>query len=158
MATQTVAPTAEKIAPASQKITPFLMFEGKAEEAMTFYVSLFERSEVLHVQRYGPEGPGKEGTVVHASFSLDGLHLMCIDSFVHHAFTFTPASSLYVTCSSAEEVDRLFSALSEGGEVLMGLDSYPFSERFGWCNDRFGVSWQVTLAPQGAADRPDQKE
>lgn len=127
-----------------QRITPFLMFEGQAEEAMNFYVSLFDRAEIRNIIRYGPEGPGDEGTVMLATFSLDGQEFMCIDSNVQHAFTFTPAISLYVTCDSPEEVDRLFAALSDGGEVMMPLDAYPFSERFAWGADRFGVSWQLT--------------
>ena len=128
-----------------QKVTPFLMFSGQAEEAMSFYVSLFDRSEVLSIRRYGPNEAGAEGSVMHATFSLDGLQLMCIDSNVQHGFTFTPAISLYVTCHSAEEVDRLFERLSEGGQVLMPLDAYPFSARFAWVTDRYGVSWQLTL-------------
>ena len=127
-----------------QRITPFLMFEGQAEEAMNFYVSLFDRAEIRNIIRYGPEGPGDEGTVMLDTFSLDGQEFMCIDSNVQHAFTFTPAISLYVTCDSPEEVDRLFAALSDGGEVMMPLDAYPFSERFAWVADRFGVSWQLT--------------
>lgn len=130
-----------------QKITPFFMFEGKAEEAMNYYIGLFDRSEVLAVQRYGPEGPGPEGSIIHATFSLNGQTFMCIDSYVKHAFTFTPSISFYVTCESEAEIDRLFGKLSEGGQVLMPLDAYPFSPRFGWVQDRFGVSWQLTLQP-----------
>ncbi len=128
-----------------QKITPFLMFAGKAEEAMRFYVSLFDGSEVLSIRRYGPNESGAEGSVMHATFSLGGQHLMCIDSNVEHAFTFTPAISLYVTCRSVEEVDRLFERLSDGGQILMPLGEYPFAERFAWVADRFGVSWQLAL-------------
>lgn len=127
-------------------ITPFLMFSGRAEEAMDFYMSLFEASRVLSVLRYGPDGPGPEGSVLHATFSLNGQQIMCIDSAIVHDFTFTPAISLYVTCRSKAEVDRLYERLSEGGQVLMPLDEYPFSERFGWVADRFGVSWQLALA------------
>lgn len=129
-----------------QKITTFLMFEGRAEEAMTFYLSLFPGSEIVSISRYGEDGPGAPGSVVHAVFSLAGQAFMCIDSFVKHAFGFTPAVSLHVACDSEAEVDRLFAALSEGGEVLMPLDAYPFSPRYAWLNDRFGVSWQLTLA------------
>lgn len=134
-----------------QKITPFLMFEGRAEEAMTLYTSLFEDSGILDVTRYGAEGPGEEGTVVKATFSLAGQRLMCIDSHVKHAFGFTPAVSLFVECESVAEIDRLYGALAEGGEELMPLDSYGFSPRFGWLNDRFGVSWQLNL-PADPAD------
>ncbi|WP_191876244.1 VOC family protein [Streptomyces filipinensis] len=129
----------------SQKITPFLMFEGEAEEAMTFYVSLFDDAEVISVTRYGAEGPGREGSVQHATFSLAGQQFMCIDSPAKHDFTFTPAVSLFVQCASEPEIDRLYAALGEGGAALMQLGDYGFSARFGWVNDRFGVSWQLNL-------------
>jgi predicted 3-demethylubiquinone-9 3-methyltransferase (glyoxalase superfamily) len=129
-----------------QKINTFLMFEGRAEEAMTFYTSLFADSGIVSLSRYGDEGPGAPGSVVHAVFSLAGQTFMCIDSYVNHAFGFTPATSLWVTCDTEAEIDRLFAALSEGGQVLMPLDAYPFSPRYGWLNDRFGVSWQLSLA------------
>jgi predicted 3-demethylubiquinone-9 3-methyltransferase (glyoxalase superfamily) len=132
-----------------QKITTFLMFEGRAEEAMRFYMSLFPDSEIRSISRYGENEAGAAGTVRHAVFSLGGQAFMCIDSFVHHAFTFTPATSLYVTCETESEIDALFAALSEGGLVLMPLDAYPFSKRYAWVNDRFGVSWQLALADAG---------
>ena len=128
-----------------QQFTPFLMFFGKAEEAMNFYVSLFDQSEVVSIQRYGPDGPGAEGSVLHATFLLGGQQFMCIDSSEKHDFTFTPALSIFVTCQSDDEIDRLFQRLSEDGAVLMPLDAYPFSERYGWVSDRYGVSWQLTL-------------
>jgi predicted 3-demethylubiquinone-9 3-methyltransferase (glyoxalase superfamily) len=127
-------------------VTTFLMFEGKAEEAIRWYVSLIENSSVSSIARYGPAGPGKEGTVVQARFSLNGREFMAIDSPVKHAFTFTPAISLFVDCASESEVDRLFSELSSGGQVLMPLGAYPFSKRFGWLADKYGVSWQLRLA------------
>ena len=129
-----------------QSITTFLMFEGRAEEAMNFYTSLFENSEILTIERYGAKEAGAEGSVVQATFSLNGQVFMCIDSYVKHDFTFTPAISLFVACESKAEVDRLFTALSKDGEIFMPLASYPFSEKFGWCADKFGVSWQLTLA------------
>lgn len=129
-----------------QKITTFLMFEGRAEEALTFYVSLFEDSEVVDISRYGADGPGEEGTVLHATFSLAGQRFMCIDSYVKHEFGFTPAVSLFVECDTEGELDRLYGALAEQGRELMPLGSYGFSTKFGWVNDRFGVSWQLNLA------------
>jgi predicted 3-demethylubiquinone-9 3-methyltransferase (glyoxalase superfamily) len=127
-----------------QKITTFLMFEGQAEEAMNFYVSLFD-GEVVSIRRYGPDGQGAEGSVEHATFTLAGQEYMCIDSSVKHGFGFTPAVSLYVTCADEPEIDRLYAALSEKGGVLMPLNDYGFSKKFGWVNDRYGVSWQLTL-------------
>ncbi|MFG2279587.1 VOC family protein [Streptomyces asoensis] len=129
----------------SRKITTFLMFEGNAEDAMTFYISLFDDAEVVGLTRYGADGPGKEGTVQHATFSLAGQEFMCIDSPVQHEFTFTPAVSLFVQCEDEAELDRLYAALSEHGTTLMPLGEYGFSAKFGWVNDRFGVSWQLNL-------------
>jgi predicted 3-demethylubiquinone-9 3-methyltransferase (glyoxalase superfamily) len=129
-----------------QKITTFLMFEGNAEEAMTFYMSLFDGAEVVSINRYGADGPGAEGSVQRATFSLAGQQFMCIDSPASHEFTFTPAISLFVQCENEAELDRLFAALAEEGTQLMPLGNYGFSAKFGWVNDRFGVSWQLNLA------------
>lgn len=130
---------------ADRRITPFLMFSGQAEEAMKYYVSIFDRSEILAIQRYGPNEAGPEGTVVQATFALQGQTLMCIDSGVKHDFTFTPAISFFVVCDTEAEVDDAFTKLSRDGKVLMPLAAYPFSKRFGWVQDRFGVSWQLTV-------------
>ena len=129
----------------AQTVTPFLMFEGKAEEAMTFYVLLFS-GEVVSITRYGPDEPGPEGTVKRADFMLAGQHVICIDSHVKHAFTFTPAMSLFVECASETELDQVFVELSANGAVLMPPGNYGFSARFAWLNDRFGVSWQLNVA------------
>ncbi|CAM3956025.1 hypothetical protein BAQ48_20250 [Bacillus luti] len=130
----------------NQKITTFLMFEGKAEEAMNFYTSLFNQSEIVSISRYDENGPGKEGSVIHATFTLNGQEFMCIDSYVNHNFTFTPAMSLYVTCETEEEIETVFHKLAQDGAILMPLGAYPFSKKFGWLNDKYGVSWQLTLA------------
>jgi predicted 3-demethylubiquinone-9 3-methyltransferase (glyoxalase superfamily) len=121
------------------KITPFLMFEGKAEEAMNFYTSLFDQSEIHSVVRH------EDGTILHATFTLKGQKFMCIDSKVKHEFTFTPSLSLFVTCDTEEEIDELFEKLSQDGQVLMPLAPTPVSKKFGWVTDRFGVSWQLNL-------------
>jgi predicted 3-demethylubiquinone-9 3-methyltransferase (glyoxalase superfamily) len=130
----------------AKTITPFLMFEGNAEAAMNFYVSLFPGSSIRSIERFGAQGPGKEGSVMTGVLDLKGQPIMFLDSPVKHAFTFTPASSLFVECENVEEIDRLFAALSDGGKVLMGLDAYPFARRFAWVKDRFGVSWQLRLS------------
>lgn len=127
------------------KITPFLMFEGRAEEAMNFYISLFPESKIVNIVRYGAEGPGAEGSVMHAAVILAGQQLMFVDSSAKHAFTFTPAISLYVTCSSGTEIAILAEKLVDGGQIMMPLDAYPFSRKFAWVADRFGVSWQLNL-------------
>ena len=130
---------------AMAKVSTQLMFEGSAEGAMTFYVSLFDDSEIQQVVRYGPEGPGAEGTILRATFTLGGREFACIDSPMKHGFTFTPSISLFVDCGSQAELDRAFGRLSEGGTVLMPVGDYGFSTRFGWVADRFGVSWQLNL-------------
>jgi predicted 3-demethylubiquinone-9 3-methyltransferase (glyoxalase superfamily) len=130
---------------AGQEISTFLMFEGGAEEAMNFYLSLFDDAEVVSITRYGAEGPGPEGSVMTAVFTLAGRRFMCSDSFVKHQFTFTPSVSLFVDCADEAELDRLYAALSEQGGELMPLGEYGFSRKFGWVNDRFGVSWQLNL-------------
>lgn len=129
-----------------QKVTTFLMFDGKAEEAMNLYTSLFKDSAIISISRYEAKEAGTEGTVRHATFTIHGQTFMCIDSSVMHAFTFTPAMSLYVNCETEDEIDTLFEKLSRDGEVLMPLNSYPFSEKFAWINDRYGVSWQLSFA------------
>ena len=129
-----------------QKITTFLMFAGRAEEAMNFYTSLFEGSQILDITRYGADQAGAEGSVMQATFLLNGQEFMCIDSSIKHDFTFTPAISLYVNCETEAEIDRLYEKLSQAGQVLMPMDHYPFSEKFAWVADKFGVSWQLNLA------------
>ena len=125
------------------KVQPFLMFEGKAEEAMNFYVSIFPEGWITDISRYGPGEQGKEGSVKVAKFTLAGQSVMCIDSPVKHAFTFTPAFSFFVDVTSEAELRRLAAVLGEGGGVLMPLANYGFSRMFTWLNDRFGVSWQL---------------
>lgn len=130
-----------------QKVTPFLMFQGgKAEEAMNFYTSLIEDSEITSIIRYGPDQPGgDEGTVMQATFTLKGQEFMCIDSNIKHQFDFTPSFSIFLTCDTEEELDSLYKKLLEGGQALMPIGNYGFSRKFGWVNDRFGVSWQINL-------------
>jgi predicted 3-demethylubiquinone-9 3-methyltransferase (glyoxalase superfamily) len=129
----------------ARSVATFLMFEGVAEKAMNFYVSLFRGSEIKRIERYGPGELGAEGTVKRADFKLAGHDLICIDSPAKHNFTFTPSVSLFVECESEAELVEAFQQLSAGGQVLMPLDNYGFSTKFGWVNDRFGVSWQVNL-------------
>jgi predicted 3-demethylubiquinone-9 3-methyltransferase (glyoxalase superfamily) len=128
------------------QIFTFLMFTGRAEEAVNFYVSLFPNSRIVDVQRHGEEGPGKQGVSTLFRFELNGVEYRALDSAAQHAFSFTPSMSLFVECDSEAEIDRLYAALAEGGGALMPLGSYGFSRKFGWVNDRFGVSWQLNLA------------
>ncbi|UVK42295.1 VOC family protein [Mesorhizobium sp. AR07] len=129
-----------------KKVTPFLMFEGKAEEAMTLYCETVPDSSVLDVTRYGAGEDGPEVAVKLARVSIAGLEVMVYNSPVHHGFTFTPSVSLYVDCSTEAELNGIVETLAKGGGFLMPPDNYGFSSRFAWLNDRFGVSWQVNLA------------
>lgn len=129
----------------ARQLTPFLMFDGVAEEAMRFYISIFPDSGVESLDLYGSGEPGAEGTVKRANFTVAGQELVCIDSPIKHAFSFTPSISLFVECESEAELHSAFGQLSAGGAVLMPLDNYGFSTRFGWVNDRYGVSWQLNL-------------
>jgi predicted 3-demethylubiquinone-9 3-methyltransferase (glyoxalase superfamily) len=126
-------------------IRPFLMFEGKAEEAIRFYVSLFPGAEIHTLEKYGAAGPGKEGTVAKALFTVAGQTVQAFDSFVNHGFTFTAAWSFFVDCESEDLQKRLVEKLSEGGNTMMPLGNYGFSKQFAWVSDRFGVSWQLNL-------------
>lgn len=118
--------------PIQQKITPFLWFDNAAEEAMAFYTSVFPRSRVVEVTRYGDAGPGPKGTVMVGTFELDGQRFIALNGGPH--FEFTEAISLFIDCESQEEVDHYWSKLVEGG----GRHS-----QCGWLTDRFGLSWQV---------------
>ena len=126
-------------------VAAFLMFEGAAEEAMNFYVSLFPGSEVKQVTRYGPGQEVEEGSFQRAEFTIAGYRLLCFNSPVGHGFTFTPSISLFVDCSNEQEFEHAIKGLSVDGEFLMPPDNYGFSTRFAWVNDRWGVSWQINL-------------
>ena len=129
-----------------EKVIPFLMFQdGTAEEAMNFYTSLIEDSEITTIVRYGANEGGDEGTIMQATFTLKGQEFMCTDSNIKHEFSFTPSFSIYITCNTEEEIRNLYQRLNEEGQSLMPLDDYGFSKKFGWLNDRFGVSWQLNL-------------
>jgi predicted 3-demethylubiquinone-9 3-methyltransferase (glyoxalase superfamily) len=125
------------------KIKPFLMFQGKADEAMRFYVSLFPDAKILELIRYGINEPGVEGSIHKACFSIANQVVLCIDSPVKQEFDFTPALSFFVDCESEEEFLRLYTELA--GTVLMPIGDYGLSRQFAWVNDRFGVSWQLNL-------------
>jgi predicted 3-demethylubiquinone-9 3-methyltransferase (glyoxalase superfamily) len=114
-----------------QKITPFLWFDGKAEEAMHFYVSIFKNSKAGSINRYGDAGPGPKGTVMVVTFQLDGQEFIALNGGPQ--FTFSPAISLVVNCETQEEVDAFWEKLSEGGE----------KQQCGWLKDKYGLSWQI---------------
>ena len=114
-----------------QKITPFLWFDGKAEEAMNFYVSIFKNSKVVQLTRYGDAGPGPKGTVMSAIFQLEGQEFYALNGGPQ--FKFSPAISMFVNCETQQEVDELWEKLSAGGKT----------NRCGWLDDKFGLTWQI---------------
>ena len=120
-----------------QKVTPFLWFDGKAEEAATFYVSLFKNAKLGEVRRYPEGSPAPMGSAMSASFQIDGQDYIAFNGGPH--FKFTPAVSLFVNCETQEEVDELWEKLSEGGE----------KSRCGWLTDRYGLSWQIIPSALG---------
>jgi predicted 3-demethylubiquinone-9 3-methyltransferase (glyoxalase superfamily) len=126
-----VVSTREGKRSAMPKIVPFLWFDGKAEEAMKFYASIFKNSKIGDVTRYGKAGPGPEGTVMSATFELEGQTFYALNGGPH--FTFTPAISFFVNCETQQEVDELWEKLSEGGQI----------QQCGWLQDKFGLSWQI---------------
>lgn len=129
----------------TRSVTPFLMFEGKAEEAMTFYTSLFPDGKVENVVRYSAGGAAKAGGIMSARFTIGGQTFICSDSVIKHEFTFTPSISIYVECEDEAELAEKSATLAEGGLVYMPMDNYGFSKKFAWVGDRFGVSWQLNL-------------
>jgi len=137
---------AQKKTTYNNEIFTFLTFQdNNAENAMNFYVELFDNSKIINTQRWGKEGPGEEGRIMHATFELNGNPFMCSDSPPVHDWDFSPAVSNYLECENESEIERLFSKLSENGNVTMPLNNYGFSQKFAWVIDQFGISWQLNL-------------
>jgi predicted 3-demethylubiquinone-9 3-methyltransferase (glyoxalase superfamily) len=131
-----------------QKITPFLWFDNKAEEAANFYVSIFKNSKIGTVNRYGDHGPGPKGSVMIATFQIEGQEFIALNGGPQ--FKFSPAISFVVNCEMQEEVDRLWEKLSEGGT----------KQQCGWLTDKFGMSWQIvpTALPRLMSDPDPEKK
>jgi len=129
-----------------QTITPFLWFDGKAEEAMNFYASIFKNSKIGSVTRYGEEGHGPKGKVMTATFQLNGQEFIALNGGPQ--FAFSPAISFLVNCETQQEVDELWEKLSEGGE----------KQRCGWLKDKFGLSWQIVPSALGVMLRDKDAE
>ena len=131
---------------AKNEIATFLTFQDdQAETAMNFYIELFDNSKVIQIKRWEAGGPGTEGKIMHASFELNGSLFMCSDSPPIHAWGFTPAVSNFIECENDSVIEKLFKKLSENGTVMMPLNNYGFSQKFGFVVDQFGVSWQLNL-------------
>jgi predicted 3-demethylubiquinone-9 3-methyltransferase (glyoxalase superfamily) len=131
----------------TQKITPFLWFDGRAEEAANFYTAIFPNSKIVNMVRYGEAGPGRKGSVMSATFELQGQEFIALNG--GPMFTFSPAISFFVHCETQAEVDTFWEKLSDGGE----------KQRCGWLRDKFGVSWQVvpTILGQMLQDKDAEK-
>jgi predicted 3-demethylubiquinone-9 3-methyltransferase (glyoxalase superfamily) len=129
-----------------RKITPFLWFDGRAEEAMNFYTSIFKNSKTGAISRYGEAGPGAKGSVMSATFELDGQNFIALNGGPQ--FKFTPAISFFVNCETQEEVDELWEKLSAGGRT----------DRCGWLQDKFGLSWQIVPSALGEMLQDQDRE
>ena len=129
------------------KISPFLWFDDKAEEAANFYISIFKNSRITSVARYGEAGPGAKGSVMTIAFHLDGQDFVGLNGGPHYAFS--PAISFWINCETQEEVDHYWDNLSAGGQAL----------QCGWLTDKFGVTWQVvpSILPKLLQDKDPQK-
>lgn len=138
-----------------QKIVPNIWFAHQAEEAANFYVSLFSNSSIdtiTHYSEVGREIHGMEaGSVLTVEFTLEGYSFLNLNG--GPAFTPNPSISFFVNCQTKEEVTKLWEAFSQDGKVLMPLDKYDFSEYYGWVQDRFGVSWQLTIADENTKQK-----
>lgn len=130
-----------------QKITPFLWFDGKAEEAMNFYLSIFKNAKVTDVLRWGDVGPGPKGSVLTCAFELEGQEFTALNG--GPMYQFTPAISLFVKCETQAEVDHYWDKLLEGGKA----------QQCGWLTDRFGITWQIvpTMLPRLLMDKDTAK-
>lgn len=148
-----------------QKLSIFLTFHGNAEEAMNFYTSVFENSEIVHVIRARAEDAGwTEGTLQYGIFKIAGQQVICMNTpppgsrpyntAPWHEFRFNPAITIYVERDSKEDFDKLYEALTESGEIYLPAQSYGFSPKFAWVNDRYGISWRINLSSN--PERPNR--
>jgi len=132
---------------AMQKISPFLWFDGNAEEAANFYVSIFKNSKILNISRYADSGPGPKGSVMVVKFQLNGQEFMALNG--GPAFKFTEAISFLVNCETQQEVDDLWEKLTAGGKEI----------QCGWLKDKYGLAWQIvpTILGELMADKDPKK-
>lgn len=137
--------TQNKLTMKNQMITSLTFQDNNAENAMNFYVEVFDNAKVISVKRWQKGGPGEEGKIMQALFSLDGNLFMCSDSRPVHDWDFSPAVSNYIECENESELETLFSRLSKNGNVTMPPDNYGFSQKFAWVIDQYGVSWQLNF-------------
>lgn len=129
----------------SYQIKPCLMFTGQAQAAIELYMKTFADAEILDQQTYQAGEQAPEGTLKLATIRFANQEVMFTNSPMEHDFSFTPSTSLFVTCEDEAALDRAYATLSEGGKDLMPPNNYGFSQKFAWVEDRFGVSWQINL-------------
>jgi predicted 3-demethylubiquinone-9 3-methyltransferase (glyoxalase superfamily) len=140
-----------------QKITPYFWFDNNAEEAVKFYTSAFKGSKILTTTRYN-EASAKasgceQGSVMTIEFELNGQKFVALNG--GPVFKFTQAISFFVSCETEEEIDSFWNRFSEGNQkIFWPLQKYPWSEKYGWITDKFGFSWQITLAKKPLAIAP----
>lgn len=135
-----------------QKITPFLWFDGKAEEAIKLYTSVFKNSKIVSISYWGDGSPFPKEQVMNASFELDGQQFYAFDAGPQ--FKFNPSISFFVVCETEHETNAVWQKLIEEGKPLMALDKYDWSVKYGWLQDRYGISWQIS---QGKISEVGQK-
>lgn len=128
-----------------QKIVPFVWFDTQGEEAMRYYTSLFPNSKIVNTM------PGPDGSFLSGTMELDGFEMMVITAGPQ--FKVNPSISFFVRCKTGEETKSMWDKLSSGGKVLMEYQKYPFAEKYGWCEDKYGVSWQVILSESDSSQR-----
>ena len=130
-----------------QKITPFLWFDNQTEEAVNFYLTVFDNSKIKTATRYGEEVAKATGmpenSVMTMAFQIEGQDFVVLNGGT--VFQINPTISFFVNCETIQEIDRLWGKLSEDGTIMMELDNYQFSEKYGWIQDKYGVSWQLIL-------------
>ncbi|WP_412985693.1 VOC family protein [Pontimicrobium sp. IMCC45349] len=139
------------------KTTTFLTFVGdqcgKAEEAINFYTSIFPNSKIKSIKKYlKGESGGTPELIKYGEFTLNGTEYMVSESNYNHAWSFSPAVSIFISDNSENMIQNLFNKLSSnGGQVMVPLDNYKgegdygFGEKFGWCEDKYGISWQFVI-------------
>tara|TARA_B110001454_G_scaffold16145_1_gene14524 strand:+ start:18898 stop:19782 length:885 start_codon:yes stop_codon:yes gene_type:complete len=139
-----------------QKIYPCIWLNDRADEAAKFYVSLFEKSKIVFTSFYGKAGAEisgqKEGSVLTVDMEIEGMQIQLLNGGPH--FKLNPSTSMYVWCKTEKEIDKLWKRLSDQGAVLFELQKYPWAEKYGWCTDRFGLSWQVMIGDGPAKIAP----
>lgn len=128
-----------------KKITPFLLFEGNAEAVINTYSTIFKDFEILNVEKYAENQGGKVGSIRLATFAINGQQIQCTDSPIKHNFNFTPSISFFLNFNDEAEIDSVYGKLVTDGKTLMEMGEYGIGKKFGWIEDKFGISWQLQL-------------